>query len=192
MFTGIVEELARVQSISKRPNSTLLAVKANRVLADVNIGDSVAVNGVCLTVVKKERQVLLFEAIPQTLRMTNLSNLKVSEQVNLERSLKVGDRLSGHFVSGHIDCTGTIRKKNHIRQEINLAISIPKEFIKYCIPRGSIAIDGISLTLAEVKSNTFTVYIIPYTLKNTTLAFKGPSSKVNIEFDILAKSSALN
>jgi riboflavin synthase len=192
MFTGIVEELGRVQSISKRPNSTLLAVKANRVLADVNIGDSVAVNGVCLSVVKKERQVLLFEAIPQTLRMTNLSNLKVSEQVNLERSLKVGDRLSGHFVSGHIDCTGTIRKKNHIRQEINLAISIPKEFIKYCIPRGSIAIDGISLTLAEVKSNTFTVYIIPYTLKNTTLAFKGPSSKVNIEFDILAKSSALN
>ena len=124
--------------------------------------------------------------------LTNLGSLKALEWVNLERSLRVGERLSGHFVSGHIDCTGIIRKKNYIRQEINLAISIPKEFLKYCIPKGSIAVDGISLTLAEVQSAILTVCIIPHTLKNTTLGFKGPSSRVNIEFDILAKRSSLN
>ena len=190
MFTGIIEELGQAQSISKRANSTLFGIRADRILADVNIGDSISVNGVCLTVAKKENPVLFFEVIPQTLRLTTLGYLKISERVNLERSLKIGDRLSGHFVMGHIDCTGVIRKKNNIRQEISLTIVIPKEFIKYCIPKGSIAVDGISLTLAETRSNTLTVHIIPHTFKNTTLGFKGPSSKVNIEFDILAKRFA--
>ena len=190
MFTGIIEELGQVQNISRRTNNTLFAIKADRILADINIGDSISVNGVCLTVVKKERQVLFFEVIPQTLRLTNLGHLRISERVNLERSLRAGDRLSGHFVMGHVDCTGVIRKKIHLRQEISLMIGIPKEFIKYCIPKGSIAVDGISLTLAEARSDTFSVYIIPHTLKNTTLGFKGPSSKVNIEFDILTKRPA--
>jgi len=190
LSSGIVEELGQVQNISRGANNTLFAIKADRVLAEVNIGDSIAVNGVCLTVVKKERQALFFEAIPQTLRLTNLGDLRVSERVNLERSLKVGDRISGHFVMGHIDCSGIIRKKIHLRQDIGFVIGVPKEFIKYCIPKGSVAVDGISLTLAEIRSDTFTVYIIPHTLKNTTLGFKGPSSKVNIEFDILAKRSA--
>jgi riboflavin synthase len=190
MFTGIIEELGQVQNISKRANNTLFKIRADRILADVNIGDSISVNGVCLTVFKKEKQILFFEAIPQTLRLTNLGQMRVSERVNLERSLKIGDRLSGHFVMGHIDCLGLIRKKNYIRQDISLVIGIPKEFIKYCIPKGSVAVDGISLTLAETRSDTFTVYIIPHTLKNTTLGFKGPSSKVNIEFDIFAKKPA--
>lgn len=189
MFTGIVEELGQVQNISKRANNTLFAIKADRVLADVSIGDSIAVNGACLTVVKKERQALFFEAIPQTLRLTNLGHLRVSERVNLERSLKLGDRLSGHFVMGHIDCIGIIRKKIHLNQNLGFVINVPKEFMKYCIPKGSIAVDGISLTLAETRSDTFNVYIIPHTLKDTTLGFKGPSSKVNIEFDILTKGS---
>ena len=192
MFTGIIEELGQVQNISKRAGNTLFQIKADRVLADVNIGDSIAVNGVCLTIIKKERQVLFFEVIPQTLRSTNLGNLRVSERVNLERSLKIGDRLSGHFVTGHIDCTGIIRKKNYLRQDMNLVIGIPKQFIRYCIPKGSIAVDGISLTLAETRSDTFTVYIIPHTLKNTTLGFKAPPNKVNIEFDILTKRSEIN
>ncbi len=187
MFTGIIEELGQVKNISKRTNGTLFQIQADKILSDVNIGDSISVNGVCLTVVKKERQMLFFETIPQTLRITNLGNLRVTEKVNLERSLKVGDRLSGHFVTGHIDCIGVVRKKNHLRQEISLMIGIPTEFIKYCIPKGSIALDGISLTLAEARSDTFTVYIIPHTLKSTTLGFKGSSSKVNIEFDILSK-----
>ena len=187
MFTGIVEELGQVQNISRRANYTLFQIKADRVLADVNVGDSIAVNGVCLTVVKIERQTIFFEAIPQTLHLTNLDHLRVSERVNLERSLKVGDRISGHFITGHIDCIGVIRRKNYIRQNLSLVVGIPSKFIKYCVPKGSVAIDGISLTLAEKRSDTFTVYIIPHTLKNTTLTFKGPSSKLNIEFDILSK-----
>ncbi len=187
MFSGIVEELGEVKNFSKQGNHTLLEIKANRVLEDIKIGDSVSVNGVCLTVIKKESETLTFEAIPETLKVTNLGVLKVSDKVNLERSLKVGDRLSGHFVTGHIDCIGIIRKKNYFNNNLCFEIAIPTEFIKYCIPKGSIAVDGISLTLVNIRSNTFTVYIIPHTLKNTTLGFKGPSDKVNIEFDILAK-----
>lgn len=190
MFSGIIEELGQVKNISKRANNALLQIQADKILADVNIGDSISVNGVCLTVVKKEGQMLFFEVIPQTLRIANLGNLRIAERVNLERSLKIGDRLSGHFVTGHIDCTGIIRKKIHLGQETSLMIAIPKEFIRYCIPQGSIAVDGISLTLAGARSDSFTVYIIPHTLKNTTLGFKEPSSKVNIEFDILAKQKA--
>lgn len=189
MFTGIVEELGEVTSISKRSNHTLLQIKAERILVDVNIGDSIAVNGACLTVVKKEKQALFFEAIPQTLRLTNLGQLRIGERVNLERSLKLGDRLSGHFVTGHIDCIGVIRKKNYIRQDMSLTVGIPNEFLKYCIPKGSVALDGISLTLGQIRSDTLSVYIIPHTFKHTTLGFKEPSSRVNIEFDILAKKT---
>jgi len=187
MFSGIVEELAQIGNISKRANNTLFEIKAHNVLADVKIGDSVSVNGVCLTVIRKEREAVFFEVIPQTLKATNLGSLRLSEKVNLERSLKIGERLSGHFVLGHIDCMGIIRKKCYINNNLCFQIAIPPEFIKYCIPRGSVAVDGISLTLVDCKSNIFSVYLIPHTLKNTTLGFKGPSDKVNIEFDILAK-----
>lgn len=187
MFCGIVEELGVVKNISKYANFTRLEIKAEKAKVDTKIGDSISVNGVCLTVIKKESEILTFEAIPQTQKETNLGILRVTEKVNLERSLKIGDRLSGHFVTGHVDCTGIIRKKNYINNNLCLEIAIPTEFIKYCIPKGSIAVDGISLTLVDKRSDTFTVYIIPHTLKNTTLGFKGPSDKVNIEFDILAK-----
>lgn len=187
MFSGIVEELGEVKEISKRSNTALIKIKARVLSGDIKIGDSIAVNGACLTLIKKEADNLLFEAIPETLKITNLGNLKTSDKVNLERSLKLGDRLSGHFVTGHIDCIGIIRRKNYINNNLCFEITIPTEFIKYCIPKGSIAVDGISLTLVNLKSNTFSVYIIPHTFKNTTLGFKGPSDKVNIEFDILAK-----
>jgi len=187
MFTGIIEELGQVKKISKRGNNTLIEIKANKVLEDTKLGESISVNGACLTVVKKEQQSLTFEAIPETLKITNLGILRVQDLVNLERSLKIGNRLSGHFVTGHIDCMGIIRKKSYINNNLCFEIAIPIEFIKYCIPKGSIAVDGISLTLGNIKSNTFTVYIIPHTLSNTALRFKGPSDKVNIEFDILAK-----
>ena len=157
------------------------------ILEDVKIGDSIAVNGVCLTLIKQEGPHLGFEAMPETLKVSNLGALKISDKVNLERSLKAGDRLSGHFVTGHIDCQGIIRKKNYLSGNFCFEIAIPAEFMKYILPKGSIAVDGISLTLVSKKSNTFSVYIIPHTLKNTTLGFKGPSDRVNIEFDILAK-----
>jgi len=190
MFTGIIEELGQIKNISRRNNVTLFVIKADKILDDTKVGDSVSVNGVCLTVIKKETNSLTFEAIPGTLKVTNLGSLRILDKVNLERSLKIGDRLSGHFVTGHIDCMGAIRKKHYVNGNLCFEITVPQEFVEYCIPKGSITVDGISLTLVDKRSNTLTVYIIPHTLKNTTLGFKCPSDKVNIEFDLLLKKSS--
>lgn len=190
MFSGIVEELGCVINISRRGAVTLLKIGAKRILEDAAIGDSISVNGACLTITEKARDYLTFEVIPETLRVTNLGVLRISERVNLERSLKVGDRISGHFVTGHIDCTGIIRKKSYISNNLCFEIALPPEVIKYCMPKGSIAVDGISLTLVNVRSNIFSIYVIPHTLKNTTLGLKGPSDKLNIEFDLLVKKTA--
>jgi len=187
MFTGIIETLGSVKSIAKRGAITSLAIKANGITEDTGIGDSIAVNGVCLTVVQKNAESLAFEIMPETLKSTNLGTLKVADKVNLERSLKVGARVSGHFVLGHVDCLGVIRKKTYTQGNLSFAITVPPAYIKYCLPKGSLAVDGISLTLASIRSTTVAVYIIPHTCKNTTLSFKGPSDKVNLEFDILAK-----
>jgi len=189
MFSGIIEELGQVKKISKRSNSTLLEIQAKSVLDDAKAGDSISVNGACLTVIEKGADRLSFEAIPETLKITNLKSLKVSDKVNLERSLKIGDRLSGHFVTGHIDCIGIIRKKNYVNGNLGFQICVPAEFMPYCLSKGSIAVDGISLTIVDRKSNIFTVYVIPHTLKKTTLGFKGPAQLVNIEFDILSKKT---
>lgn len=187
MFSGIVEELGQIKSISRQGNSALLIIKADKVLEDTKIGDSIAVNGVCLTLIKKQIDTLHFAVMPETLKVTNLGTLRVGDKVNLERSLKIGDRLSGHFVTGHIDCLGIVRKKSYINNNLCFEVTVPLDFISYILPKGSIAVDGISLTIVEKRSHTFRVYIIAHTLKNTTLGFKGPSDKVNIEFDILAK-----
>lgn len=187
MFAGIIEELGNVSNISRRARITRLDIEAGLVLGDTRIGDSIAVNGVCLTVIEKSRDCLSFEVIPQTFSLTNLGTLKTGERVNLERSLKVGDRISGHFVTGHIDCVGTIRTKRIITGNQAFEIALPQKIISGILPKGSIAVDGISLTVAEKKSGSFFVYIIPHTLKSTTLGFKGPSERVNIETDILTK-----
>jgi riboflavin synthase len=187
MFSGIVEELGEIKKISKRDKVTLFEIQADRAIEDTLIGSSVLVNGVCLTVIKNEENVLSFEVIHQTFNVTNLMTLKIKDKVNLERALKIGDRLSGHFVTGHVDCIGIIRRKNYIDKNLCFEIAIPDEFMGYILSKGSIAVDGISLTTVDKKSDTFTVYIIPHTLKSTTLSFKGPSDKVNIEFDILVK-----
>jgi len=192
MFSGIVEELGELKKISKRGNITLFEFQAEKILEDVNIGDSISVNGTCLTIIRKESESLYFEVMPQTLKLTNLGTLRIKDKVNLERALKIGDRISGHFVTGHIDCIGIIRRKNYINNNLSFEIAIPPKFMPYCLPQGSIAIDGISLTIVDKRASTFTVYIIPHTLKNTTLGFKGPSDKVNIEFDILAKRANID
>ncbi len=189
MFTGIIEELGEVKSIEPRSRATLMRIKAKKAQEDAKIGDSLSVNGVCLTLVEKESDTLTFEVIPETLKVTNLKFLKISDKVNLERSLKVGGRLSGHFVTGHVDCLGTIRRKNYINNNLSLEIAVPPAFMNYILPKGSIAVDGISLTVADFKAGTFNIFIIPHTLENTTLKVKGPSDKVNIEFDILAKKT---
>ncbi|MFH0912704.1 MAG: riboflavin synthase [Candidatus Omnitrophota bacterium] len=187
MFSGIVEELGELRKISKRSNVTLFQIYAEKILEDIRMGDSISVNGTCLTVINKESGSVGFEVMSWTLKMTNLGGIRIKDKVNLERALKVGDRLSGHFVTGHIDCIGTIRQKKYINDNLCFEITVPLKSMHYILPRGSIAIDGISLTIVEKRSNTFTVYIIPHTLKNTTLGFKGPSDQVNIEFDILTK-----
>jgi riboflavin synthase len=182
-----VEELGEVRGISRARNNTVINISADKIIEGTNLGDSISVNGVCLTVIKKELQALVFEVIPETLKITNLGPLKICDKVNLERSLKIGDRLSGHFVTGHIDSVGIIRKKFWINGNLCFEINIPAKFIKFILPKGSIAVDGVSLTIAGRKSNSFNVYIIPHTLKNTTLGVKGHSDRVNVEFDILAK-----
>ncbi|MFA5200141.1 MAG: riboflavin synthase [Candidatus Omnitrophota bacterium] len=191
MFTGIVEETGLVKRILRKANATLLEVGAVKVLAETKIGDSIAVNGVCLTVISFTGSSIAFEITDNTLKATNLGLLKPGQKVNLERSLKVGSRVSGHFVTGHIDCLGIIRKRYLRQASILFDIAVGPEFIRYCLPKGSIAVDGISLTLVRTISNLFTVGIIPHTLKNTTLSFKETSEKLNIEFDILAKRSAI-
>jgi riboflavin synthase len=191
MFSGIIEELGEIRSIARRSNVTILEIKAEKVISDAKVGESIAVNGVCLTVVKKTKDSLSFEAIPETLRLTNLGTLKIADKVNLERSLRVGDRISGHFVTGHIDCQGLIRRKNYKAGNLCFEISLLSQFASYILPKGSIAVEGVSLTIAEKRSNSFSVYIIPHTLANTNLSFKGPSNKVNLEFDILAKAGKL-
>ncbi|MDD5120158.1 MAG: riboflavin synthase [Candidatus Omnitrophica bacterium] len=192
MFTGIIEELGVVRKISPKGNVSLLEINAKEILSGVKVGDSVAVNGVCLTVISLGLNRVSFEVMDITLKNTNLGQLKPGQQVNLERSLKVGDRVSGHFVLGHIDCLGTLRRKCLRQGIMELDIAVPYEFMRYCLPRGSVSLDGISLTLAKVSANIFTVCIIPHTFKNTTLNFKGPSDKLNVEFDILAKNIPFN
>lgn len=189
MFSGIVEELGEVQGIWRRGPVSIIEIKAAKVLEDTKVGDSIAVNGACLTVTGIRNGSLSFEAIPQTLKVTTLGRLKISERVNLERSLKVGDRVSGHFVNGHIDCIGIIRRKRYNAGNLGFEIAVPVNLLRYILPKGSVALDGISLTVAEKSYNTFTVYVIPYTMKNTTLNFKGPSDRLNVEFDILVKQA---
>jgi len=190
MFTGIIEELGRVSGISKRGNVSFLSIESGMVWQDARIGDSIAVNGVCLTVIEIDKARLSFEVMQQTMKNTDLSGLSVNKQVNLERSLKVGERLSGHFVLGHVDCVGLIRRKSYVENNLCFEIALPMEQMGYVLPKGSIAVDGISLTVVSRRSNLVSVYVIPHTLKNTTLNVKGPSDKVNIEFDILAKKAA--
>ena len=187
MFTGIVEELGSVKACLRQGMVYRLAIECSKVLEATRIGDSIAVNGVCLTVTSIEKPVIFFDVMAETARSTNIGSLRAAEKVNLERSLKVGDRVSGHFVLGHVDCEGVIRSKGYVRDNLAFEISVKPGFLKYAVPKGSIAIDGISLTISEKRSGTVSVYIIPHTLKNTTLGFKGPSDRVNIEFDMLAK-----
>jgi riboflavin synthase len=192
MFTGIVEELGIVKRISRSGNFVLLEIAALKAAKSIKVGDSVSVNGVCLTAVKAGNNLVSFEVMAETFKITNLGGLRVNEKVNLENSLKMGDKVSGHFVLGHVDCLGIIRKKGIVSGNMVFEIAMPQEFSKYLLPKGSVAVDGISLTIQERKMSSFSVYIIPHTLKNTTLDFKGPSSKVNLEFDLLAKKESVS
>ena len=163
MFTGLVEESGWVESIDLVGNTALLTVECSVVHADAKLGDSIAVNGCCLTVVEIRGNMLTFEAVPETMDMTNLSLLKSHSSVNLERPMRVGDRLGGHIVQGHIDGVGIVHTLSEVENAIVIEIEAPSQLRKYIIAKGSIAVDGVSLTVAGVANDRFTLWVIPHT-----------------------------
>lgn len=187
MFTGIIKETGLIKSIRKKASLWQIGVFANKLFSDIDRGDSVSVNGVCLTAVDKKSNILFFDVVKTTLDTTNLKRLRISSLVNLEPSLKVGDKVSGHFVLGHIDCEVRVKSIFNKGEYFAIVLGYDREFSPYLVKKGSIAIDGISLTIQELGSNLFAVSIIPYTFKHTNLKFRHPGEWVNVEFDYLLK-----
>ncbi len=187
MFTGIVKELGKVHRISGLGSLYKLSIEAKDIAHGLNIGDSVAVNGACLTLTGKDKNVLDFDVMGETFKRTNISKLKIGESVNLEGALRVGDPLGGHFVTGHIDCVGRVRQIRHVGDNYSIEVAFPGEYKKLVVEKGSIALDGVSLTVGIVGNGSAAVHIIPHTLKVTTLGFKRSGDEVNIEFDIIGK-----
>lgn len=187
MFSGITEERAAVKRVLKASQGWKLTVESEAASKDAKIGDSISVNGACLTVVEVKGRNIGFDIMEETLRRTALSELSAGKIVNLERSLKAGDRISGHFVTGHVDCIGKIRAIAKRPNEYAIDIEFPSDKKAYLAEKGSVAIDGVSLTVAEVKGNRLRVYLIPLTLKSTNLGVKKVGDSVNIELDILSK-----
>ena len=187
MFTGLVEELGKVKALAKTASSARLTIAANLILSDIKLGDSIAVNGTCLTVVEYSDSWFTADVMPETVRMTVLGDLKYGDPVNLERTMRVGDRLGGHIVSGHIDGLGTILSKQPEENAIVIKIAAKPEVMRYVIHKGSIAIDGISLTVVDCSNEWFSVSLIPHTAKVTTLGHKRIGDTVNLETDIIGK-----
>jgi riboflavin synthase len=187
MFTGIIEELGTIKTVNKGRESATLKIGAEKVVEGLNLGDSVAVNGVCLTIVRFDRTGFSAEVMAETLRKSNLGRLKSGDRVNLERAMRLGDRLGGHLVAGHVDATGTI--KSTVREDIATVFTVeaPEDILRYIIDKGSVAIDGISLTVVDYDKKSFRVSIIPHTASQTTLGFKRSGDTVNLEADMLAK-----
>jgi riboflavin synthase len=187
MFTGIIEEVGILEGLNIGNGFGVMEIKCNVVLQDTKIGDSIATNGVCLTVKEKSSNSFKAEVMGETLAKSNLGSLKSGDKLNLERALRLSDRLGGHIVSGHIDGVGKIVSIKEEKDGTWFTISAPKEVLKYVIYKGSIGIDGISLTVAEVNDEMFKVSVIPHTLENTILLNKKINSKVNLECDLVGK-----
>ena len=187
MFTGLVEECGRVVGLHRRGHAADLVVEAPVVSQDARIGDSIAVNGCCLTVVRIEGNQLTFEAVPETLDRTTLGDLRAEAKINLERSLAVGARLGGHFVQGHIDGVGTITSVETVENAVVMSIETPSQLRRYLVEKGSVAVDGVSLTVASLTPVGFTIWTIPHTREVTTLGSRKPGDGVNLECDLLGK-----
>lgn len=183
MFTGIVEEVGQVKAIG---NGTL-QIQATKVLEDVKLGDSIAVNGICLTVTGFNSHSFQADVMPETIKRTSLGELKLGSPVNLERALTLSSRLGGHIVSGHIDGTGRIVSLKEDKNAILMKIQADGAILRYIVEKGSVALDGISLTVAQVGSKDFTVSLIPHTRQVTNLSVKGEGSLINIENDVVGK-----
>jgi riboflavin synthase len=187
LFTGLVVEMGEIASVTKRDSGARLFLSAQTLSSEAKIGDSISVNGTCLTVVEIKGKTLGFDISSETLRSTNLGNLRTKDRVNLEPSLRLDSRLGGHFVTGHIDGVGTVKSKSPAGEALKVVIEAEKEITGYLVEKGSVAVDGISLTVVDVLLKGFSIVIIPHTAKLTTIGFKGPGDTVNIEVDILGK-----
>ena len=187
MFTGIVEEIGKIAGIQKGAKSAVLTIQADKVLEDVHIGDSIAVNGVCLTVTSFEKNTYTADVMNETLQRSSLGSLSVGSSVNLERAMAANGRFGGHIVSGHIDGTGTITQVKRDDNAIWYTIMAEASLMKYIVEKGSITIDGISLTVATVSDTDFQVSIIPHTQANTVLSDRKTGDVVNLETDIIGK-----
>ncbi len=187
MFTGIVQGLGEIRQISNIKNGLRFLISPLFELKDPELGESIAVNGVCLTVTTVQDSCFSVDVSPETLNRSTLGSFKVGEKVNLERALRLSDRLGGHIVSGHVDTVAQILSRRQEGDFTFFTFLLDEKFDKYIIEKGSIAIDGISLTVNECKPGSFSVAIIPHTIKLTTLAFRKPGDKVNIELDVLGK-----
>lgn len=188
MFTGLVEETGTIAELcDEGPDSKRISLRANAVLDDVEIGASIAINGCCLTVVQIDNDALSFQAGSETLSRTNLGTLAIGDRVNLERAVRASDRLGGHIVSGHVDALGKVDERNDSDDWSDFWFSVPEELTRQMASKGSVTVDGVSLTLVNVEATRFSVALIPHTLAETTLGDRQIGDDVNIETDVLAK-----
>jgi riboflavin synthase len=187
MFTGIVEEMGAVTSMERTLAGTRLTILASTVMGDLKVGDSISVNGTCLTVVTKGEQNFVVDVSPETLSVTTLGHLTGGAPVNLERAMRLNERIGGHLVAGHVDGVGTVRSRQQENNAIFFTIEAPSEILRYCVTKGSITIDGVSLTINDVADHSFSVAIVPHTAKVTTLGLKQVKDTVNLESDLIGK-----
>ena len=188
MFTGIIEDTGIIKCIKTTDYGKEILIHTNSVITqEILIGDSLSINGVCLSLVNKKNNLLKFQIVSETLNCTNLGTIKIEDIVNIERAMKTSGRFDGHILQGHIETVGVLISKEIIGKSLFISIEIEKRFVKYCIPKGSIAINGISLTIAEIKKNLISIAIIPITNKITSIGSWNIGDKINIETDIIAK-----
>ncbi|TAL09207.1 MAG: riboflavin synthase [Nitrospirae bacterium] len=187
MFTGIIEEMGVVKAAGRTLQGGGVTILAKTVLDGLKVGDSVTVNGVCLTVVECDGAEMRADISPETLKVTTLGALKAGDPVNLERAMRLGDRLGGHLVTGHVDGVGTIRSRVQDADAIQIVIEAAHDVLRYCVPKGSVTVDGISLTVNDVTERGFRVTVIPYTAKVTTLGIKQMGDTVNLETDLIGR-----
>lgn len=187
MFTGIIEDIGTVKTLQTDQQSLKITIFSAKMVEDVKLGDSIAVNGVCLTVTNFTDQELTMDVMPETVKATNLQQLAVGDPVNLERAMPANGRFGGHFVAGHVDGVGKIIRKRPLANAVYIDIELSEDLTNYCIPKGSITIDGTSLTLFHVEQQSVTVSLIPHTYKETILGMKKIGAPVNIETDLVGK-----
>jgi riboflavin synthase len=187
MFTGLIEDVGRITAVDMRGTAAVLMLTTSLPVQEIAIGDSVAVNGACLTVIARKGAALTFDVSPETITGTTIKELRSGSSVNLERALRLGDRMGGHIVTGHVDCIGRVTRISEIDRNQVLEFTLPAEYIRYLITKGSVAINGISLTVNIVTENSFSVNIIPLTQVATTLSGLKVGDEVNIETDIIGK-----